>query len=257
MDPTNPRIDIVVANVVDNGNNTSFGEVQIITGTAAPSPSVPGAPANSITLARVTVTAAATSITSGMITDVRPFTTAAGGVLVAAKGAVTGYPGQLGYDAPSGSFYHNDGTATPKQARVLPWAPIVKIVSSAVNGTGAETTVVSQAITTDGHTDIKVTYKWPGIFSTIGSTTTFNVLFRLYIDSNLVDSIYTAEGTADGYTHSGGSWTYHSSSVTGDTPSSGSHAVKVTAQNHQGSFAYQVSAFSGSNISLRIEPDVL
>src|SRR5690242_15993302 len=47
-DPSNPRIDIVVANVVDNGNNTSFGQVQIITGVASPSPAVPTAPANSI-----------------------------------------------------------------------------------------------------------------------------------------------------------------------------------------------------------------
>ena len=253
-DPTNPRIDIVVANVVDNGNNTSSGLVQIITGSAAPSPSVPGAPANSITLARITVAAGATSITSAMITDVRPFTTTAGGVLVAAKGAVTGYPGQLAYDASSGSFYHNDGTSTPKQAKVLPWAPVVKTVSAPVNGSGSETTVISQTVTTDGRTDLKITYKWPGIISTVGGGITFNVLFQLYIGSSLIDSIYSAEGTADGYTHSGGVWTYYTSSTTGDTPSSGSHTVKVTAQNHQGTFAYQVSAFSSSNIILRIEP---
>lgn len=73
-DPTNPRIDIVVASVQDaaySGSNNQWLP-QVITGTPAPSPSPPATPANSIVLAQVAVAANATSITSGNITDKRP-----------------------------------------------------------------------------------------------------------------------------------------------------------------------------------------
>jgi len=43
----------------------------VVTGVAAPSPSVPATPTNSIALARVAVGAGAVSITAGNITDVR------------------------------------------------------------------------------------------------------------------------------------------------------------------------------------------
>lgn len=86
-DPTNARRDLIIAQQSDAyyGDASSPFEVKRITGTAAASPSdpaVPGSP-DYITLARVTVTAGATTITSGMITDLRPapLTVARGGVL--------------------------------------------------------------------------------------------------------------------------------------------------------------------------------
>ena len=253
-DPVNPRLDIVVAYVSDTGTSASYGAVEIITGTAAPSPTAPSAPANSITLAQLSIPAAATSVTSGMITDLRPYTTTTGGILVAPVGSVTGYTGQLAYDKPSGRFYHNDNASSATQMHVLPWEPVVKTLSAGVVFGGAETTVLSQTVVTDGYTDIEIFFKWPGVASTRGSSYSFNCIFRMYIDSTSVDSFYTPDDVADDTTHSGGSWSYYTSSTTGDTPSAGTHTIKVTCQNHSGNYPTIVSGFSNGKIILRIEP---
>lgn len=76
-DPTNPRIDRVVATVEDAYYTGSNNQVifQVIAGTPAGSPVAPATPANSISLATVQVPAAAGSITSGNITDTRTLVT--------------------------------------------------------------------------------------------------------------------------------------------------------------------------------------
>ena len=71
--PSNPRIDLSVVTVNDayySGllNNCTF---TVVAGTPAVSPTVPATPSNSIALAQVAVAAAATTITSSNITDVR------------------------------------------------------------------------------------------------------------------------------------------------------------------------------------------
>lgn len=72
---TNPRIDIVCASIQDAfySGSTNTAVLQVITGTAAPSPSPPSAPANSVVLAQVAVAANATQITTANITAKRPF----------------------------------------------------------------------------------------------------------------------------------------------------------------------------------------
>ena len=72
-DPTNPRIDRVVATVQDAYYSGAFNDVifQVIAGTPAGSPVAPATPANSISLATVAVGAAVTQINSGNITDTR------------------------------------------------------------------------------------------------------------------------------------------------------------------------------------------
>jgi hypothetical protein len=73
-DPTNPRIDIVVAQVRDaaySGANNDF-ILAVVTGTPAGSPAAPATPNNAIVLAQVAVAANATTVTSGNITDKRP-----------------------------------------------------------------------------------------------------------------------------------------------------------------------------------------
>lgn len=83
--PTNPRIDVVVAQVEDaaySGSNNDW-KLAVVTGTAAASPAVPSLPANSVVLAYVWVPANSSSIVSGDILDLRvvynrnPFTFAA------------------------------------------------------------------------------------------------------------------------------------------------------------------------------------
>jgi hypothetical protein len=252
-DPTNTRIDIVVAYVNDVGTSASFGAVAILTGVAAATPSAPTPPANSITLAQISVPAGTTTITSALITDKRPFTTATGGILVAPIGSVTGYVGQIAYDQPSGRFYHNNNNASSTQLRVLPWAPVITTQSTVFNWGGAETTVLSATMTTDGYTDVQIFFKWPGISSS-HSGYNYNVVYRMYIDSTQVDGFFTPNDPADGSTHSGGSWSYFTSSTTGDTPSSGTHTVRVTAQNLSGNYSTNIYGVSTNKIILRVSP---
>jgi hypothetical protein len=71
--PTNPRIDRVVATVRDAYYTGAFNDVifQVLAGTPAGSPVAPAIPANSISLATIAVGAAVTQINSGNITDTR------------------------------------------------------------------------------------------------------------------------------------------------------------------------------------------
>lgn len=72
---TNPRIDIVVLQVLDSqySGTSNLAQLAVVTGTAAASPVAPAAPSNSITLAQIAVAANATSITSSNITDTRVY----------------------------------------------------------------------------------------------------------------------------------------------------------------------------------------
>ena len=76
-DPTNPRIDRVVATVEDAYYTGSNNQVifQVLTGTPAGSPVAPSTPANSISLATVQVSAGATTVVTGNITDTRTLVT--------------------------------------------------------------------------------------------------------------------------------------------------------------------------------------
>lgn len=74
-DATNPRIDLIYLKVdvsidpdVSSGN---IGTILVAAGTPAGSPSVPATPANCLALARVAVSAGATSIVTANITDLR------------------------------------------------------------------------------------------------------------------------------------------------------------------------------------------
>jgi hypothetical protein len=75
--PTNPRIDLIVATINDSyysgvSDNVVF---QVIAGTPSGSPAVPSVPANSIALAQIQVPAAATSIVTSNISDRRVLVT--------------------------------------------------------------------------------------------------------------------------------------------------------------------------------------
>jgi hypothetical protein len=74
-DPTNPRIDLICASVQDaewaGSANQAF--LQVVTGAAAASPSPTAPPANSVILASIWVPAAAGSIVTADINDLRPF----------------------------------------------------------------------------------------------------------------------------------------------------------------------------------------
>jgi hypothetical protein len=86
----NSRIDLVCVLVDDRGGGYAVNPAAttanapqfiVVTGVAAPSPSVPAVPANALPLAKIAVASSTVSITSGLITDVRPFACATGGTL--------------------------------------------------------------------------------------------------------------------------------------------------------------------------------
>jgi hypothetical protein len=228
-DPTNPRIDIIVAYVSDSGSASSFGAVEIITGTAAPSPSAPSAPANSITLAQLRLPAGSTSVTSGMITDTRPFTVAAGGVLRANKNTVQGVTGQLAYDAASGSFYYNSPTGAV-QLSTLPWAPVSNYrTSDTISVAGAVVSAGSVTIDTDGSTDIAIYVKATGIQMS-ASHGEFGANLQVYLDGTLLDEMTVSNPSSDNVVRGGGAFTAYTSSSQGTTPSAGTHSVEFGFQ---------------------------
>jgi hypothetical protein len=72
-DPTNPRLDLIVARVEDSGvgDGATRAQIQVITGAPAASPVIPALPAGAVPLASARVNALATTITAAQLTDLR------------------------------------------------------------------------------------------------------------------------------------------------------------------------------------------
>lgn len=258
-DPSNPRIDIVCAGVTDTGGSTSSGWVQIITGTAAASPAAPAAPANSIILARISVAKGATSITAAAISDVRPYTVTAGGVLPAARGSVGGYNGQLAYDAASGAFYHNARTGS-QQARVLPFAPVTVTRTTSFAYPASPTTVLSANVTVDGATDLQITYH---VLSVAPSDGNENQIFHQIAVAGTVIDVTAANVPADqeGALGSGFTSVTYTTSALG-RPAAGTRTVtfQAWASNPGGGFPLMRGISTAPNAPtawLRVEPVIL
>lgn len=256
-DPSNARIDIIVAYVSDVGTSSSFGAVEIITGVAAPSPSAPSAPANSITLAQLSVPAGTASITNSLITDKRTYTVAAGGVLPASKGSIPGYNGQIGYDPASGVFYHN-GANGPLRMRTLPWAPVSAYVTSdVISRNNGQVTVASVTVTTDGSTDLMIYCKCAGIRMS-ASHGEFGATLESYVDSTQIDSLNIYNTLSDGTIRGGTSFVSYTDSSQGNTPSAGTHTVSFKFTGFD-SPSTNVNLGAGPSFPavLRVEPVVL
>lgn len=226
-DPSNPRIDIVVANVVDNGDATSFGEVQILAGTPSPVPSPPTAPSNSITLAQVAVGAGVTSIVTGNITDVRTRQVAQGGIMPiqGISAAPTGFEGFYAHDRVTHRLLHNLSTG-PAQPTLLPFVPAnAKRTTSLPLPVGVSlTTVLSVSVATDGNTDIEIYISWPGFTSTAAT-----LVSQILIDGTQVHG--SNHAPSGGISTQGGSQTHFTSATVGDTPSAGTHTITWKISN--------------------------
>jgi hypothetical protein len=256
-DPSLPRIDLVVAAVVDNGNSTSFSYVGMSTpsGTPASSPVPPAAPANSIVLAQIRVNAGVTSITSGNITDVRAFQCSPGGILPlpSTNSPPTGQDGQYAYDKAGDRLFHLAASG-PRQARVLPWQPVYATLNTNYTITTSATNILSVNITTAGE-DIKITYHWVGIL--MATPAAAQVVMAVYLDGTQLDECDLMTSSADiaGTSGRGGTMVYTTSSSAGDTPTAGSHTVFwKTSANATG---VVIRASTVRNGYLRVEPAVL
>lgn len=82
-DPTNPRRDLVVAEVLDAfySGASNLWRLRVVPGAASASPVDPAVPVNAVVLARIAVAAGATTITSGTVTDLRPRAGVAGAIV--------------------------------------------------------------------------------------------------------------------------------------------------------------------------------
>jgi hypothetical protein len=140
------RLDYVVAGVLDVGSGSSSC-VEYLTGTTSP----PAQPANSILLAEVAVPSTASSITSGMITDLRSFVAAPGCIVPVANAGVapTGPSGQLFWDVATGQLLYSPVTDVVEEltgSGTWTCPPYVTSVSArAIGGGGGGTGIDSGA----------------------------------------------------------------------------------------------------------------
>jgi hypothetical protein len=227
---TFPRIDIIVAGVNDLGTDASGAYVRVVEGTPAATPSVPAAPANSVTLAQVAVGLGVTSVTSANITDVRRYVVAPGGILpIASEAQAPAMPAsQFMYRLDTGQLVTGSGTAgVTGLPSILPWpAQIAVKTSSTLAGTaGALVSVLSVSVTTDGVTDIEMYVKWAGVQGSAQYIT-----LAVYIDGTLADSIDVQALETTAHPTSGGSVRFYTSSAQGNTPTNTTHTVSFRFQ---------------------------
>lgn len=257
-DVTNPRIDLVYAVVVDNGNSTSYGAFTVLTGTPASSPAapVPVAGTTYLALAQVTVPANATSLTGGNIADVRQYTVAVGGVMPvpSISQAPAGYPGSLVFDRNTNILWHNP-PAGPKPVQTLPFPPVMAIVTSQVGSITTSVTVATVTFTTPGSIDIKAIFDWPGIVGNLNSGTEVRAVLTLNLDGTQIAQKYLSSQAGDSIKRAGGTWESWTSGAQSTTPAAGTHTVTVTMLPvYDGTHDVYIWAASNAPITLRVEP---
>lgn len=245
-DLVNPRIDVVCVSVVDNGNATSNAVVQVITGTAAPSPTAPALPSNSVALCQVRVAANATSLTSGNLTDVRTFAAAAGGIVTVLNSSL--YPtvgNAAGYlhNASTGRMVRSNGgggVVTPSTAGFAPLQ--ASAVGSPTATSTTPVTIVSASVTTDAVTPVEVYLTFQAITTSSTSQGTACVIL-CFRDSTQLGSVIKGCAFAS-QVIDGATLTFP------DVPGAGTHTYtfKIATQG-SGHFAIQDAAMSLKAIS--------
>jgi len=254
---TLPRIDIVVAYVADLGTDASAAYVQVVTGTPAATPAVPAAPSNSITLAQISVGAAATSITSANISDVRTYVVAPGGILPVASAAAAPAlpPTQFMYNLATNQLCVGSGTAGKVGLpSTLPWAPVaaVKTTNTLAGTAGALIPVQSVSVTVDGLTDLEMYLKWGGVQGSASYLT-----IGVQIDGVIADSIAVQSLETTAHPTSGGSAVFYTSSAQGNTPSGPPDATHMITMFFQAGGAIPPASTSDGIIATATSATIL
>lgn len=254
-DSLNPRIDLVVAYVNDAGSSSSFCDVHIVTGVAQTPAVAPSAPSYSIILAQLYVPPGTQTMTAtgATVTDTRTYVCAPGGILPISgpSAAPAGYLGQVFYDTVNQRFCAASGSAgVVNRIQVLPWQPVQSVITSAVSDVaakGSTTAITSVSVTTDGSTDIAITYKWAGI----QTTTVDQVLLFVTIDGVTIDQVYEQPATAS-VNDTGGS-VQICTTATFNRPSAAAHTIGFFFQGFSGTITHTMQP----NLVLRVEPVVI
>lgn len=111
-DGSNPRIVLIVAEVLDttfDGSGSRLWRLRAIHGTPAGSPSAPALPGTAISLASIAVTAADADITSGQITDTRARAIVGAGLAASPTSVPTGAMLDFGGSSAPAGFLLCDG----------------------------------------------------------------------------------------------------------------------------------------------------
>ncbi|QOR55830.1 MAG: hypothetical protein YHS30scaffold324_62 [Catenulispora phage 69_17] len=250
-DPINPRIDNVIVQVVDNGNNTSTTTVNIQAGTPNVSPVAPTLPANSLLLATIAVGAGVSSITSGNLTDKRVYTASSGGIVPMANmsNGITGQAGQYGHDLSNGRLRVSDGNGNARQPKLALFAPqTASTVGAGIANSTSATTILSTTANCDGVSEIAIFASWQSQIEAGTPVVGHFVRWQLLVDGSLPSSFsewdYVSPNT-NGVNGQGGSFT------TFVTPTNGSHTFSWVGICGQGS-----SSFWVNNPYLRVSPSL-
>lgn len=238
-DPTNPRIDSVIAVVVDNGNNTSTAVFKILAGTPAGSPVAPTLPANSLLLATIAVGASVSTLSSGNFTDKRVWTVCNGGILpVASTNGVTinGGGAQYVHDISTGRLKILSG-GTAYAPLTTAFAPVSTTVPGSVTvaSGGATATVGSISITTDGATEVELVATYEG-FQAATPAVGIAVQAYLTLDGTQVSNAGTAVWDSTDFHERGAGMVR-----TWVTPSAGTHTVALVISQY---------GVGGSNVTI-------
>jgi hypothetical protein len=242
-DPTNPRIDSVIAVISDVGTSSSTTIFKILPGTPAGSPAAPTLPANAVRLANIAVAANASVLSAPNFTDLRPYVVAVGGILPVASSAGTwnGPAGSYLDDLATGRLKRLDGSGNARAPKVAAFAPQMSFINA--NQTpGNSSTVTSVNITVDGLTEIMITATWGGIRENtpvVGDL----VGHGIFMDATQVSGWQYRQDSTSGQTGGGGSY------VTYNTPAAGTHTVSWQTSNTVGSTFVLVGA-----LILRVGP---
>lgn len=250
-DPTNPRIDSVVAVISDVGSSSSTTLFKILAGTPAPSPVAPTLPANALLLCNIAVGANVSVLSAPNFTDKRVYTVCSGGMLPygnVAGASIAGPAGSPVLDMATGRWKSLDGAGNAIQPKIGAFAAVT--VSNSANVTAplaAYGTILSTSVTTDGATEIEIYAQWNGQY--ISSTGTVGDYISLaaavdgaFIQPYPIISEFTT--TIVSNPQQGGSlraWT---------TPAAGTHTVTLQARSRSNG----ANPFLVANSSLRVMP---
>ncbi|HEY1820396.1 MAG TPA: hypothetical protein VGG83_10735 [Trebonia sp.] len=231
-DTVNPRIDTVAVTITDLGSSSSTAVVQIVTGTAAASPAPATLPANSLTLCYVLVNANQTTLTSGSLTDQRPFLAGAGGIVSVLNSGFYPSVGPKGFvlDVSLNRLKYFNGTAMVAPS-VAAFATIASTPGNATATSATWVTATSASVTVDGNTNVEITasFKYISTSSTGNGTGCTIGIFR---GSSLINDIVAVCSGTNSTLNGGGFSTFD------PTPAAGTYTYSLQIQNQgAGNFA--------------------